>query len=214
MIRKHASVARRCVKRASTHSEQLHFKLAGIGFFRVQSGDVRRAEAAVAAGAHKITIPLSASETHSLKNVLRTHAEMLDEVRGIVALLRGVPEGWIGANEGGDTWSLYDVVGHLIHGEQTDWLARARIILEQEVLNIDLVISDIYMPKMDGMSLAAEALLLRPDLPVLLVTGYSAGWTRETVRAAGLRDIAYKPLSFAVLGETLHDALHTDPGLA
>lgn len=53
--------------------------------------NLKGAEAAVAAGAHKITIPLSASETHSLKNVRRTHAEMLDEVRGIVALLRGVP---------------------------------------------------------------------------------------------------------------------------
>lgn len=53
--------------------------------------NLKGAEAAVAAGAHKITIPLSASETHSLKNVRRTHAQMLDEVRGIVALLRGLP---------------------------------------------------------------------------------------------------------------------------
>jgi len=53
--------------------------------------NLRGAEAAVAAGAHKITIPLSVSETHSLKNVRRTHAQMLDETRGIVALLRGLP---------------------------------------------------------------------------------------------------------------------------
>ena len=53
--------------------------------------NLRGAEAAVAAGAHKITIPLSASETHSLKNVRRTHAQMLEETRGIVALLRGLP---------------------------------------------------------------------------------------------------------------------------
>jgi hypothetical protein len=46
------------------------------------------------------------------------------------ALLRGLPEGWTNANEGGSTWSPYDVIGHLIHGEQTDWLPRARIILE------------------------------------------------------------------------------------
>jgi hypothetical protein len=46
------------------------------------------------------------------------------------ALLRGLPDGWIGANEGSDTWSPFDVIGHLIHGEQTDWLPRARIILE------------------------------------------------------------------------------------
>jgi hypothetical protein len=46
------------------------------------------------------------------------------------ALLRGLPDGWIVAHEGGDTWSPFDVIGHLIHGERTDWLPRVRIILE------------------------------------------------------------------------------------
>jgi hypothetical protein len=46
------------------------------------------------------------------------------------AMLRGLPEGWISANEGGQTWSPFDVVGHLIHGEQTDWVPRAKIILQ------------------------------------------------------------------------------------
>ncbi|HJQ24645.1 MAG TPA: DinB family protein [Blastocatellia bacterium] len=45
-------------------------------------------------------------------------------------LLKGLPEAWVTANEGGDSWSPYDVVGHLIHGEETDWVPRARIILE------------------------------------------------------------------------------------
>jgi hypothetical protein len=45
-------------------------------------------------------------------------------------LLRGLPEGWIAGHEGGDTWTPYDVIGHLIHGERTDWVPRARIILE------------------------------------------------------------------------------------
>ena len=46
------------------------------------------------------------------------------------ALLRGLPDGWITAHEGGETWSPFDVVGHLIHGERTDWVPRARTILE------------------------------------------------------------------------------------
>jgi hypothetical protein len=46
------------------------------------------------------------------------------------ALLRGLPGGWIVAHEGGDTWSPFDVIGHLIHGERTDWMPRAKIILE------------------------------------------------------------------------------------
>jgi len=45
-------------------------------------------------------------------------------------MLRGLPDGWIQAHEGGETWSPFDVIGHLIHGEQTDWVPRARIILE------------------------------------------------------------------------------------
>ncbi len=45
-------------------------------------------------------------------------------------LLRDLPDGWSVAHEGGDTWSPFDVVGHLIHGERTDWVPRARIILE------------------------------------------------------------------------------------
>ncbi|MDN3920296.1 hydroxymethylglutaryl-CoA lyase [Pelomonas sp. PFR6] len=53
--------------------------------------NLRGAEAAVTAGAHKVTIPLSCSETHSLKNVRRTHAQMLDEVRAIARLLGSLP---------------------------------------------------------------------------------------------------------------------------
>ena len=45
-------------------------------------------------------------------------------------LLRGLPEDWIRSNEGENTWSPFDVVGHLAHGEETDWIARTRIILE------------------------------------------------------------------------------------
>ena len=47
------------------------------------------------------------------------------------ALLTDLPDEWVMANEGPDTWSPYDVIGHLIEGEETDWIPRARIILEQ-----------------------------------------------------------------------------------
>lgn len=45
------------------------------------------------------------------------------------ALLRGLPETWVHHNEGGDSWNGFDIVGHLIHGERTDWIPRARMIL-------------------------------------------------------------------------------------
>ncbi len=46
------------------------------------------------------------------------------------ALLSGLPAEWWQATEGGETWNAFDVVGHLIHGERTDWIPRARNILE------------------------------------------------------------------------------------
>lgn len=47
------------------------------------------------------------------------------------ALLDGLSETWTTSNEGPDTFSAFDNVGHLIHGERTDWIPRARIILAQ-----------------------------------------------------------------------------------
>lgn len=46
------------------------------------------------------------------------------------ALLRGLPELWTHSNEGKDTWSPFDIVGHLIVGDRTDWMPRVRTILE------------------------------------------------------------------------------------
>jgi hypothetical protein len=49
------------------------------------------------------------------------------------SLLAGLANDLIMNNEGADTFSPYDVVGHLIHGEKTDWVVRAKIILEHGV---------------------------------------------------------------------------------
>ena len=46
------------------------------------------------------------------------------------ALLRDLPDTWTHRNEGGNTWTAFDVVGHLIHSEHNNWIPRARTILE------------------------------------------------------------------------------------
>jgi len=46
------------------------------------------------------------------------------------ALLRDLPEAWTFRNEGENTWSTFDVVGHLIHGERTDWMPRVKVVLQ------------------------------------------------------------------------------------
>ena len=56
--------------------------------------------------------------------------EVLERTPGTFrALLDGLSEAWTAPNEGPDTFSAFDNVGHLIHGERTDWIPRARIIL-------------------------------------------------------------------------------------
>jgi hypothetical protein len=46
------------------------------------------------------------------------------------AWLWDLPDSWTSGNEGPDTWSPYDIVGHLIHGEKTDWIPRTKLLLE------------------------------------------------------------------------------------
>jgi len=51
--------------------------------------------------------------------------------RTLRAMLAGLPPTWTDATEGPETWSPYVIVGHLIHGERTDWIPRAQLILAQ-----------------------------------------------------------------------------------
>jgi uncharacterized damage-inducible protein DinB len=46
------------------------------------------------------------------------------------SLLGGLSDDWIRCDEGPDTWSPFDIVGHLIHGEQADWIGRLELMLE------------------------------------------------------------------------------------
>lgn len=62
---------------------------------------------------------------------LQQSIEVLERTpRVLRSLLEGLPEDLLHGNEGPETFSPFDVVGHLIHGEETDWIPRIRIILE------------------------------------------------------------------------------------
>ena len=67
------------------------------------------------------------TRTHLLENTIALLSRTLAVLD---ALLREMPETWTLRDEGEKTWSAYDIVGHLIHGELTDWIPRARVILE------------------------------------------------------------------------------------
>ena len=85
--------------------------------------NARGAADAIAAGAHKLTLPLSVSETHSLKNLRRTHDQVIEEVARIAAMIRELPEGERPHFEG----SLSTVFGCTLEGALPDaqvaWLA-------------------------------------------------------------------------------------------
>jgi hypothetical protein len=67
-----------------------------------------------------------------MSSFLETTALLLERTPPtLIAWLDGLPDEWNRMNEGETTFSPYDVVGHLVHGEKTDWIPRARIILEQ-----------------------------------------------------------------------------------
>ena len=60
--------------------------------------------------------------------------EILERTPEVLHLmLNGLSDEWITATEGENTWSPYDIIGHFIHGEKTDWIVRAQLILSDEV---------------------------------------------------------------------------------
>lgn len=80
------------------------------------------------------TSPESGSQGFDLAEAV---AELQRTPEVMSAILSGLPEVLVRANEGEGTWSPYDVVGHLIHGERTDWIPRLRHILSGETRPFD-----------------------------------------------------------------------------
>lgn len=64
---------------------------------------------------------------------LEKSIEILEGTPGVLnTMLQNISADWTSNNEGGATWSVYDIIGHLIHGEKTDWIPRAEIILSKK----------------------------------------------------------------------------------
>jgi DinB superfamily len=94
--------------------------------------------------------------------VMNENKLTLDEIVAILvrtpgsltALLEGLPDTWVRATEGDQTWSPYDVIGHLIHGERTDWMGRARHILAGETRPFDAFDRTAQFTESQGRSLS------------------------------------------------------------
>jgi PAS domain S-box-containing protein len=72
---------------------------------------------------------------------------------------------------------------------------------------VDLVITDQTMPKMTGVALSEKFLQIRPDIPIILCTGYSDLVSEETARAKGIRELVMKPLARKEMVEVIHRVL-------
>jgi hypothetical protein len=136
-------------------------------------------------------------ELEHAKEVLRSTPSTLN------ALLRDLSDPWIIQNEGPETWSPYDVIGHLIHGEETDWIPRARMILDYgetrpfepfdrfamfekskgksmpELLDTFAELRTVSLQELDAMNLTPELLEKRgkhPELGVVTLKQLLATW--------------------------------------
>jgi PAS domain S-box-containing protein len=91
--------------------------------------------------------------------------------------------------------------------QATDALTRFRA----QPYGFDLVITDLSMPGMSGVDFAAELIKIRPELPVLLASGFVSSLTSESAAARGIREIMLKPVSPAELSRTVDRILHSQP---
>jgi len=74
-------------------------------------------------------------------------------------------------------------------------------------LDFDVMLTDLTMPGMSGADLAERILKVRPDLPIVIATGYGNVISEERARELGIRPLLYKPFTMAVLGDAIQDAL-------
>jgi PAS domain S-box-containing protein len=86
--------------------------------------------------------------------------------------------------------------------------ARALEIFRAQPDRFDLVITDMTMPGMTGKQLAAELLGIRPDIPIILCTGFSEIITEEEAKLMGIREFAIKPLNIRSISELIRKALN------
>jgi CheY-like chemotaxis protein len=71
----------------------------------------------------------------------------------------------------------------------------------------DLVITDQTMPRMTGVDMAREMLTTRPDLPIILCTGYSSLISEEKIKAWGIKGLALKPLTKKIIADLIRQVL-------
>ncbi len=80
--------------------------------------------------------------------------------------------------------------------------------MQHNITAFDLLLTDMTMPNVTGLDLSRNLIALRPDLPIIICSGFSESLTREQALALGVKDYLPKPITKQQLAETLHGVLH------
>jgi PAS domain S-box-containing protein len=91
-------------------------------------------------------------------------------------------------------------------------VARALELVRAKPSRFDLVVTDMTMPTMSGLEFARHLAKIRPDLPVILSTGYPGSLKPEQIRESGVCEMLLKPPSMQSLGAAVQSALAKKPG--
>ncbi|WP_448580566.1 hydroxymethylglutaryl-CoA lyase [Thermaurantiacus sp.] len=142
--------------------------------------NAKGAEAAIAAGADKLTLPLSASETHSLKNLRRTHAQLFEEVARIVDLLSALPDGKRPQFEG----AISTAFGCTLEGEVPD----ARVVALAEKL-VALGCDEVGLSDTSGYANPAQVRRLVRAVHDAIGPGRMTGLHLHNTRGLGLANV-------------------------
>jgi CheY-like chemotaxis protein len=102
---------------------------------------------------------------------------------------------------------MLEGMGYKVSGQTSS--VDALDLFKQEPDGFDLVITDLTMPQMTGLELARELLSIRPNLPIILCTGYSENLMPQRTRAMGVRELMTKPFLVRDLAKTIRNALDT-----
>lgn len=105
---------------------------------------------------------------------------------------------------------IFEHLGYEITTETSS--VKALGIFKEHPDRFDLVITDMTMPQMTGIDLAGELLSIRPDIPVILCTGFSSQISEEKIKAMGIRRLLMKPLLFQQVADAVREVLDQKRG--
>ena len=87
-------------------------------------------------------------------------------------------------------------------------------LFRSEPKAFDLILTDLSMPGMSGRQLVREALRIRPDVPIVLATGFSEDITNQVAMRMGIRKLILKPYTIRLLAEAVREAVEAGSGAA